>query len=396
MAITATISGGAVQLTGNPVEILCSGGSLPAGATQYKILLKIISQDSKLFGAPFIDSKAMDDSGEALFDISGYVDQPVTAVFQWPVAGSMNYYPTQAFNIQVQSGESYIDSNGDLQEVWGAASAVLQMLKGGLSPRQVAVMRDAGYTFYAKYIQAGKFLSARPWGDNVHPTQPVKLWFIPVASSTANFNVKAYYDDGTDASYALSIDFNIDNLYEFNCNPATLGIPMEPTGKKISHFDVWITGLSESRRFTIDWRYCERPVFLMFANTFGGVDDVYLSGFIQDKFATEGEQSYRPAQNTDTVFTPTLLDLNKAGQNKWSINSGWKPLVTIQYLRDLLVAKQAWYIYTNITQTTTSIIPITDIKTGDVLINRQEDLYSIQIDFSEAHTSKHSFDNRSF
>jgi len=60
------------------------------------------------------------------------------------------------------------------------------------------------------------------------------------------------------------------------------------------------------------------------------------------------------------------------------------------------VAKQAWYLYTNISQSSTSIIPITEITTGEVLINRQEDLYSLQIDFAEAHESKHSFDNRSF
>ena len=178
------------------------------------------------------------------------------------------------------------------------------------------------------------------------------------------------------------------------------GFTLQPTGYRMEYFDVWIevanVAISESRRFQINWNPCERPVFLMFANTFGGVDDVYLSGYIQDKFSTNGAISYRPQQLSDTVYTPTLLQLDKTGRNRWSINSGWKSITHLQYLRDLLVAKQAWYLYTNISQTTTSIIPITEITAGDVLFDRKEDLYSIQIEFSEAHESKHSFDNRSF
>lgn len=400
MSITATIPGGAVQLTGNPVYINCSGGLAPVNSSEYKIMLKIISTDGVLNGAPFVDAITPDANGEAVFDISGYVDQPFPAAFQWPVSGAVNALPTQAFNIQVQVGERYIDSSDLLVETWGATSSVFQMLKGGLSPRQVAVMRDAGFTFYAKYIQAGKFLTARPQSDSVHPNQPVKLWFMPVANASALLNMNAVYTDSSEVLKTTAVTLDTDNLYEFNCNPVQLGHTLEPTGKKLSFFDVWLsvggTAVSEVRRFTIDWNPCERPVYLMFANTFGGVDDVYLSGYIQDKFTTNGNISYRPPQVADTVYTPTLLQLDKTGQNRWSINSGWKSLTQIQYLRDLLVAKQAWYLYTNITQSTTSIIPITDIKTGDVLIDRKEDLYSIQIDFSEAHESKHSFDNRSF
>jgi hypothetical protein len=399
--ITATISGGAVQLTGNPVRILCTGGAAPANSSEYKIMLRVISTDGKLEGAPFDpDAITPDSNGEALFDISGLVDEPVTAVFQWPVSSAVQAYPTQAFNIKVQPGERYIDENDLLVETWGAESAEFQMLKGGLSPRQVAVMKDAGFTFYAKYIQAGKFLTARPQSSAVHPLQPVKLWFMPDGNNNSTLKMAGYYDDGSQEVKSANAFMNTDYLYEFNVNPVRLGFTLEPTGKRMLYFDVWLeyngSLLSETFRFVFDWRPCERPVYLMFANTFGGVDDVFLSGYIQDKFTTEGAVSYRPQQLTDTVYTPTLLSLDKTGRNRWSINSGWKSITEIQYLRDLLVAKQAWYLYTNISQTTTSIIPITEITAGEVLFNRREDLYSIQIDFAEAHESKHSFDNRSF
>lgn len=400
MAITATIQGGAIQLSGNPVRISCSGASIPENASDYMILLKIINTDGKLYGAPFVDSIAPDDSGEAEFDISGYVDQPVEAVFQWPIPVVPTYpyeiYPTQAFNIKVQPGERFINAAGFLEENWFSESAEFQILKGGLSPRQVAYMNDQGYTFYQKYIQAGKFLTARPNGDYVHPYQPVKLWFMPASSSTKQIKIKMYYSDGSDDTYNQAILLNTDNLYEIDCNPYYLNYNPVLEGKVLTHFDVYIDGASETRRFTIDWTPCERPVYLMFANTFGGVDDVYFKGNIKDMFSAEGEISYRPPRSSDTVYTPTLLSLDKVGQNKWSINTGWKPLTTIQYYRDLLVAKQAWYLYTNLDQTSVNIIPITDIKAGEVLLDRKKRMFSLQVDFSEAHQSKHSFDNRVF
>ena len=56
MTITANILGAAVQLSGNPVWIKCTGGSAPAGSSNYTLLLKIISQDGKLDGAPYTDA----------------------------------------------------------------------------------------------------------------------------------------------------------------------------------------------------------------------------------------------------------------------------------------------------------------------------------------------------
>ena len=396
MTITATITGEAVQLSGNPVRIQCTGGSVPAGASEYKILLKVISEDGKLDGAPFTDAIAPDDSGEAWFDISGYVDKPVKALFQYPLSGASVAYPTQAFNIQIQPGERYIDVDGDLQEVWGTASSIFQMLKGGLSPRQIAMMNDDSTNFYDTYIAGNKWLTPRPWGEYVHPTQPVKLWYMVAAGASANFKVITYFDDGTDDTYTVGVTLNTDYLYEFNCNPVNLGVDLEPTGKQATHFDVSIDGVSETRRFTFDWQYIERPVFLMFANSLGGIDDVYFSGFIQDKFSTEGNTVYRPPLRDDTVFDPTLHAPNKSGQNRWTINTGWKGITTIQFYRDLLLSKQAWYLYSNVGVTTYIVIPII-VDTGEkTLFNRKDNLHALEIEFSEAHTSRFSFDNRMY
>ena len=398
--ITATVTGGAVQLTGNPVVINCAGGSVPSGAFEYMIMLRVLSPDGKLEGAPLIDAITPNPDGTAIFDISAILDQPHEMVFDNNYVSKAIEYPLRAFNIQVQPGERYINSQGILVENWFTVSSVFQMIKGGLSPRQNAMMKAIGQTYYSKYIAGKKFLTPRPQGDVVHPNQPVKLWLMVVANYQALFKIKVFYSDGTDATATTELILNTDSLYELNCNPALHGLALEPAyNKKILYFDVWVDLLAyqtDTRRFQIDWNYCERPYFLFFANSLGGIDDIYLSGFGIDAFSVTGTQAYRPVRTTDTVYTPTIVSPNKAGQNKWKINSGWKSIPTIQFYRDLMLSKQAWFMYPNISNTSRIIVPVIIESVSEEMINRQDDRWNIDIEFSEAHSSRFSFDNRSF
>jgi hypothetical protein len=275
------------------------------------------------------------------------------------------------------------------------------MIKGGLSPRQNAMMKAINQTYYSKYITGKKFLTPRPWGDYVHPNQAVKLWFMPDSNNTSTLAIAGYYSDGSSSTKSTSIFLNTDYLYELNLNPVLHGLSLEPAyNQKLLYFDVWLhyngSALSDVRRFEIDWNYCERPYFLFFANSLGGIDDVYLNGFGIDEFSVEGTLAYRPVRPTDTVFTPTILSSNKTGRNKWKINSGWKSIPTIQFLRDLMLSKQAWFMYPNISSTSSIIVPVIIENFDGPIINRQEDRWNIDIEFTEAHSSRFSFDNRSF
>ncbi len=399
MAITASITGGNVQLSGNPVYVDCSGGSAPAGSSEYKITLRVISEDGKLEGSPFTVADAPDSSGNARFDISAYVDQDVAKVFQYPLSGAYQAYPTQAFNIQVQPGESYIDSNGDLVETWNTVSSIIQMLKGGLAQRQITMMTTAGETFYSKYITGDKWLTARPQGDKVHPTQNVKLWYMVGSTIAATYKVKVHYDDATDNTYSVGLTLDEDNLYEFNCNPVHLGLVLEPTGKRATYFEVWLDfggPTSHVRNFYFDWEPVERPFFLFFANSLGGIDDVYFAGDTSDRFLTRGSKATRAPQPDDTVFTPTLLSVGKVGQNAWALNSGYKSLTTMQYYRDLMLAQQAWYLYSNLTITTYSVIPILIEAADKEIVDRAKNIFSFDLRISEAHEGPFVHDNRSY
>lgn len=401
MPITATVTGGAVQLTGNPVIINCTGGSVPSGASEYMVTLRVISADGKLEGAPLHFAVTPYPDGTVTFDLSSVLDQPVEMIFDNSNSNKFVAYPHRAFNIQVQPGERYIDQQGLLVENWFAVSDIFQMIKGGLSPRQNAMMKAIGQTYFSKYIQGKRFLTPRPQGDFVHPKQPVKLWFMPYENGAANFVIKAYYADGTNVVSASPLTLNADNLYEFNCNPEIHSINLHTeSGEELLYYDVYLSNgasaITDTRRFQVDWDDCERPYFLFFANSLGGIDDIYLSGYGIDAFSVEGTKSYRPVRETDTVYTPTIVSPNKSGYNKWTINSGWKSITTLQFYRDLLLSKQAWFLYPNISNTSRIIVPVIIEPSGDQLINRQDDQWSIDIEFTEAHTSRFSFDNRSF
>ncbi len=400
MPITATVTGGAIQLTGNPVIINCAGASIPAGAYEYMVLLRIISQDGKLSGAPFTDAVTPKPDGTASFDISGLLDQPLEVAFDNILAFKIIEHPTRAFNIQVQPGERYIDRSGLLVENWFAVSPIFQMIKGGLSPRQNAMMKAENESFFTKYVQGKRFLTPRPWGDYVHPLQPVKLCFMPKETIMLFLKIKGYYTNNTDETKSVQCVVNADSLQEINCNPTLHGFIMEPPGKRLKYFEVWFeknaVPYSDIRRFEIDWRYCERPYFLFFANSLGGIDDVYFDGFGIDSFSVSGSQAYRPVRPDDTVFTPTILSSDKSGQNKWKINSGWKSISTIQFYRDLMLSKQAWFLYPNLGNTNSIVVPIIITNSDTELFNRQDDLWNIDIEFVEAHTSRFSFDNRMY
>lgn len=402
MAITTEILGGAVQLTGIPAWVKVSGGVAPVGAIDYKYLLKVIDVDGKLLAEPVPDAIAPDASGEAMFDISGRVNQPVTAVFEYPDANPFVEYPTQAFSIKVQVGEGYITAAGVVTEVWGAQSAAFQMLKGGVSQRQIAAWYAAGTNFYNTYIAAGKFLTHRPWGDFVHPDQPVKLWFIPAAGIAAKYKIKAVFDDASEQEF--SADINLDNtkLYEFSCNPKKRGIDVEPAGKKVSYFDVWLepaaggAAISDVRRFTYDWTYYERPFYILFANSIGGVDDVLLSGRAIEKFKLESNVIQKNPLRDAPVQEPVLITPESSGQNAWTINTGTKTPSQMLHLRDLLVSRQKWLVYPNNAVTAYTVIPVIVTNSDSELIKRTENMQDIDLSIEEAEKSQYSFDNRLF
>jgi hypothetical protein len=356
-------------------------------------------------GAPFIDAISPDANGEAMFDVSGYIDQPVTAKFQYPVSipdleNPVSLpkisYDDQMYTVKVQPGESYIDANGDLQEDWGSESAEIQFVKGGVSQRQLGMWGHIN-RFFSTYIDGQKWLTLRPWGDFVHPNQPVKLYFISKMEQQLDYEIKYFFDDGTYGVYSATVVLTDDSLHEFNCNPKLLGEDIQPTGKRVTHFDCRLksgeSDYSDVFRFTYDWKYCERPLFLMFVNSLGGIDDVYLSGLSEERFQTEGTTVTKPAQYGDSELVPTLIVPNRKGRNSWVVSTGWKSRSQMRHLRDLLLSRQSYLLYPNLSVSNYIVIPVIVEPGEKKLVNYEDDLHAMEIEITEAHDNKFGFDN---
>jgi hypothetical protein len=299
--------------------------------------------------------------------------------------------------VKVQPGESYIDKDGDLQENYGTASDVFSCIKGGVSQRQLNQWLTASTNFFLTYIVAKRWLTFRPWGDFVHPNQPVKLFFMVPATVTLDFVITYNYDDGSSGTKTITTTLHAGKLYEFMCNPKSHGVALQPTGKQATFFDCVLksggVNYSNSIRFTYDWKFCERPYFLMFANSLAGVDDVLLSGFAQEKFQTQGTTVTRTATMSDDVVDPTLIIPNRTGRNAWTINTGYKTASQMRHLRDLMLSRQAWLLYPNLAVSNYIVIPVIVEPGEQTIVDYLNDLHAMDIEITEAHDNKYGFDN---
>jgi hypothetical protein len=393
MALTMTIVGGTFHLSGNPLLVSITVDTIPAGATNYKILCKVTSTDGVLIGGPFIDAKAPDDEGEALFDVSGYCDQPVEKVLEYPLIGGLNPYGNDTLDLTFTPGESYIDTDGDLVETWGSASAGNYVVKGGVGPRKLGEYIDDNSSFYADYVTGAKWLTHFPAIQTVAPMQPVKLWLLAAAAGAKTLHIKVYYDDGSTYEWTHSYTLYQDILHEINCLPyhadPTNMMPVKPVNIKMLYYEVWFASLTAKMTFYVDHTYHEQCNFLFALNSLGGIDCVWLSGEVKKGFKTESVQAVRPFPIDGTAKYRTVIVASRTGQRTWKINTGWKPKTEMEALKDLLLSKQVWLLEDFTGNATGTVHPVTIETSSADLYDSQEDLYALELDIVEAHNSQY-------
>jgi hypothetical protein len=393
MALTLTVPSGTFHLSGNPLFVQVTGAVIPAGATNYKVLCKVTSTDGVLIGGPFIDAKAPDGSGEALFDVSGYCDQPLEKTFEFPLSGGLNPYNDDTLDLTFTPGESYIDSDGDLQENWGGASEGNYVVKGGVSPRELGEFNDGSTSFYDEYVTAGKFLTRMPNNQVVAPYHPVKLWLLSAASETGQLNISVFYEDGDGHLYQNNHGLYDNIMHEINVLPyhadSTNMKPVKNNGAKMLYYEVWITGVTETRRFYVDHTYHEQCNYLFFLNSLGGVDCVWLSGEVSKGFKTESVQAVKPFAIDGGAKDRTMIVASRTGQRTWKINTGWKSQTETEALKDLLLSKQVWLLEDASGYNQGTLHPVTIETSSADLYDSQEDLFALEIELSEAHNSQY-------
>jgi hypothetical protein len=366
-----------------------AGATKPVGCSDYKILLKVTSTDGLLVGGPFVDAIAPDVSGNASFDISGLVDQPMDKVFEWPLIGGLNPYSAQTYDIKFTPGERYIDSNGDIQSAYGADSETNYIVKGGVSFNALGIYYDETNSFYDEFVTGMKFLTRFPTSQVVHPYQPVKMWLLSPSANSTYINIKAHYDDGSIYHYTASTTLYKEIIHEINCLPYHADSanmpPVKNDSSKMSKYEVWIGGMSVHQMFVVDHNYHENCNYLFFANSLGGIDCVWLSGHVEKGFSSEMVTAIKPWTATSGAKNRTKIISNRAGRRTWKINTGWKSIGEMTAMSDMLLSRQVWLLEDAGVFNEGTIYPVIITNSSSLLMSTMKDLNELELELEEAH-----------
>lgn len=387
------------HLAGNDIWVKAETSGIPAGATDYKILLKIVSTDDVLTGSPFIDAITPDAAGVAWFNFSGYVNQGIRSQLNWPIkgrySGKIITYTDYAYDIWLYGGERYIDSNGNLVEQFEeVALQPFFIMPGKLPARMVAELNMAGKTWWKKYCDEGEFFSYMPTTQQVTPFQPVKLWWIPPTTPlSVVIKLKYYLQDGTsDVIDLFTGDLYYDMLTEMEYHPVNAGVPYAAANLPVK-YEAWIESAGEvvcaKRTFVINWQPPVDKYYYLFAdNRMGGIECLGLTGACTLEPSGERVVVSVPFERGQDIRKATRLAKAGVKTRKWKINSGWKPKEELAAMDFLLDSPHAWLAIPPLDGdpdiSKYSLTPIVITNTQLVLGDDMKDVESIDIELTEA------------
>lgn len=385
-----TIPKGAVQLSGNPVEIRVKAtGLMMAGKVNYRLALKITCP--ALMGSPFIETIAPDSTGMAIFDISGFVDQPVEHTFDYPAKGACNPHDPLIFRITLDTGEVYVNAAGERMTTWAGDMIGYQMriVKGRLRPYELALLNEIGKSFNSEYIKKGKFLTHLPNFQKVGPRHVPMLWYL--SRWTENHAITAHLKINTADKVAhipMTQNFtlwDITGLVDFAFQPQFWGYVLNSLEQIVS-YEFWLSDIngdiSEHRTYLVDNGYYERSFTFYYLNPLSGIDMIWLTGEHTEGLKTEAETAYRPVPFGSGSKVPSLTTVTASGQPTWELNTGIKTREELRGLRDFLEARQRWMVDPD---NENRLIPVV-IESGDFsFFDSMADVQSFGIKIMEAH-----------
>ncbi|MDP3684160.1 MAG: hypothetical protein Q8S01_09525 [Ignavibacteria bacterium] len=385
--VTHAITGGLVHLSGNPIQIILTADAVKAN---HKLAVKVTCD--ALMGSPFVEEIAPNrPSLQAVFNISGFIDQPVAHDFDFPAVGVVSAHPKLAFAVTIDIGEVWTDSSGDRQVAWNNLSVnnSLTVIKGKLRPYELGLLNDDGKDFSSQYINGGKFLTHLPNFQVVSPTQIVKLWYLSrwtnIHNAQWNLSITTDLKIGRLPISGEAILNPVSGLLEFSINPAFIGFNIGH-GENIVSYTFWLSDsegdISERRTYIVDNAYYEKAFLFIYVNPLSGVDSIWLTGQYSEGLKTESEIAYRavPVLSGSKVASQTTI--SSSSQRTWELNTGPKSHSEILALRDFLSAKQCWMVDPANDQ---KLIPV-NIEPGDhKLFDSREDIQNLDIKIMEAH-----------
>lgn len=393
MALAYTIPGGTVQLSGNPVLIKVTGAVAPAGTTDFNVILRVTSLDGQVKGGRWVDAITPDSAGAVRFNISRLVDKPHEPLFEFPLVAASYGYINAIWNIFVEIGIKYIDTDKNLVIRYHADDAsipegqTINIIKGGISDHQRGIYNEAATTFYQQVIQKGKFLTNQPDSVKIGPYQPVKLFLISPYAGNAFIDVitTAYYADGSSQDFTETSEIYLDGMFEYTMHPAHVGLPLVKIGSPMVRFTIgWgnPATVGDLREYIVDWTYYENETYIWFANSIGGVDIIRCTGAVKRGIETTATEGVRPLDETSRSRTPEILTTAVTSRKKFSVNTGVKLSAEIEALEDLYLSRNIWI------QIENRLYPVTLEGGENELFDSENDIPSRELTFKSAYNKR--------
>ncbi|HET6558062.1 MAG TPA: hypothetical protein VFG54_12155 [Prolixibacteraceae bacterium] len=381
------IPGGSVQLSGNPIEIrVGTTAEAMEGKTNFRIALRI--NCAALMGAPYVEEIAPGADLTSVFDISGFVDQPVTQDFDYPVRGAVNPHDAQVFHLTIDTGEVYIDANGDRIPSWNGdlTGYEMRIVKGKLRSYELALLNEVGKSFFTEYIQGGKFLTRQPNFQKIAPHHIPRLWYLSRWADNHPFTAHLKINTADKVAHIPITQnhtlWSITGLVDFAFQPEFWGSYYD----NVESFEFWLTDangdISDHRTYVVDHGYYEKSFTFYYFNPLSGLDLQWLTGEHTEGVKTESEIAYRPVPFGSGSKVGSLATISASGQRTWSINTGHKLREEMLGMRDFLEAKKLWMVDPD---NYDRLIPVV-IESGDFsLYDSMKDVQNFEIKILEAH-----------
>lgn len=349
-----------VVLSGNPINIEATTSGIPVGATNYKILLQVTSNDGKLLGSPFApDAIAPNSNNKSIFDISGLVDEQITLSFASTPA--LINRGENLFNITVDVGERYINNSGEPVTNWAGINKNILVLDGKATKHQVTVWNKNSSSFYKEYIEARKFITIQPAEKTTVIAAPEKLWWMHDPQSTNKglfLLITAYYSDNS--TEVIQGNFDGKDLKSavmtlpgdlLECNP--FGFEFEiPEGETIEKVTARVaegdvddhTPLSPEVTYIIDNDFYEENNYILYKNRYGAIDPLWCTGECTEKHSPTSVFAQVPQSMGALPGSRTIEVSSKTITTSYELSTGYKSKEEIFALQDFVASTQMWLI----------------------------------------------------
>lgn len=382
MAVTLTITGGLIQLSGNPIELVLTADS---AKPNHRLAVKV-SCDQLLSPVQIEEIEPVD--LVAKHQIQGLLDEPLSSEFDYPAVGKVTWHIALAIIATIDVGEVWTDeTTGERQTSWMGLNQTIRVLNGRLRDYELKSLNEQGKSFASEYINGGKFLTNLPNLQTVAPRQMIKLWYLSrwPTNHTAelhfsiNTNLQTVYPPITEEVILYGA-----GLFEFSMNPEHMGYYLPP-GEQVTDYTFWLTDsegdISERRTFKVIHNYYEKTFFAYYRNEFSAIDSIWLRGESKASLKTESETAYKPSDVGAGSKVPNLITVSSSGRRYWEINTGVLEEYEMHSLRGFLEAQERWLVDP---ENENKLIPVT-IEGGDFLLfDTMQDIQNLAITLYEA------------